>query len=180
METLKPLNNSYIYLSSAMAELQQAIEIVTKDKEPLKHVIEIGHYQGISTAILTHFADRVFTFDTCHRNQEYVWELLGVRDKINMFVSTPEFIDYEINHYFNVEWKNKKIKTYFNFAFVDGDHTYEGIKHDFELVKFTGRVLFHDYAISPYPYTFCKEIGAKQVGDLNFAYWENIENTEGE
>ncbi len=172
MEKLKPLNNRYLHLSSAMFELEQAIGIVTKDREPLHHVIEIGHYQGLSTAVLTHFCDRVFTFDTCLRNQEYVWDILGVRDKINLFISTREFIENEINYYFLTEWKNREIVTDFNFAFVDGDHSYEGIKRDFELVKFCKRVLLHDYKISPYPYTFCNEIGAKQVGNLNFAYWE--------
>ena len=171
-EILKPYNNRYLFTSSAVSEIEQAIEIVTKDKEPIKNVIEIGHYQGLSTAVLTYFADRVFTFDTCHRNQEFVWNTLGVREKIQMFVSTPEFIDYEINHYFNVEWVNRNIERNFNFAFIDGDHTYEGVKHDFEMVKFTGRILLHDYAISPYVRNFGNEIGAKQVGDLNFAYWE--------
>jgi hypothetical protein len=33
----------------------------------------------------------------------------------------------------------------FDFAFIDGDHTFEGVKNDFSLVSKCGRVLFHDY-----------------------------------
>jgi len=178
-EMREKLRNSkchpYLSLQSSCATLEKAVNIVT-DK-PLNCVIEIGTYQGLSTAILARLSDRVFTFDICHRNCEYVWDILGIRDRIQMFVSTREFIEYEINFYFRTDWVKQNTVVPFNFAFIDGDHTYEGIKADFELVKFTKRVLFHDYAIAPEVQAFCKEIGAKQVEDLNFAYWENREAT---
>jgi hypothetical protein len=167
---LRKTGNGYLRLQSAYGDLEQALDIVIK--EPIVHAIEIGNYQGLSTAVLAKYAKRVFTFDVCTRNQEYNWNILGVRDKINMFIGPQELIDYEINYYFKIEWPKGNVKTNFNFAFIDGDHTYEGIKHDFKMLKFTKRILFHDYAIGPYVLNFCNEIGAKQVGELNFAYWE--------
>jgi hypothetical protein len=61
----------------------------------------------------------------------------------------------------------------FNFALIDGWHEYFSVKKDFEMVKFCGRVLFHDYGLCPGVYDFCNEIGAKPISDSkNFAYWE--------
>jgi hypothetical protein len=32
----------------------------------------------------------------------------------------------------------------YNFAFIDGEHSYEAAKHDYGLVSFCNRILFHD------------------------------------
>jgi len=58
----------------------------------------------------------------------------------------------------------EKIKTIFNekkidFLFIDGDHTYEGVKKDFQmyspLVKENGIIAFHDIVIHP-PHMACE------------------------
>ncbi|MBU2061847.1 MAG: hypothetical protein KKH44_08390, partial [Bacteroidetes bacterium] len=60
-----------------------------------------------------------------------------------------------------------------NFAFIDGWHTYTNVKHDFSLVSFCKRVLFHDADIEGIN-RFVKEIGGKIFDGTKFAYWEDM------
>jgi predicted O-methyltransferase YrrM len=69
-----------------------------------------------------------------------VWNYFGVAPKIKCYVVGGN------------EAKRLLIDTKaFDFAFIDGDHTYEGVKFDFDLVKHCGNVLFHDYDFSLCP-----------------------------
>jgi predicted O-methyltransferase YrrM len=173
IKQLNKFDKINLHFASSFTDLEKALDIVLKgDKPPIQDMIEIGTFNGLSTAIFTYYAQRIFTFDICQRNAEYVWNSLNIRDRINSFVSTQENIDIEINYFIKELMYIHDKATNFNFAFVDGDHTREGIEHDFNLVKFTKRVLFHDYDTVPEVYGFCNEIGAKQVGNLPYAYWE--------
>lgn len=170
-ETLKQHNCERLLPSSSVGELSTAMEIINPGK--INDLIEIGTHNGLSSLIFTDYAGRVFTFDIALRNSEFIWNLFGVRHKISSFVSSyPDNIDYEIN-YIRREWTDRNIPLNFNFAFIDGWHSYEATKHDFELVKFCGRVLFHDYLKCSDVKRFCDEIGAVHVNGINFAYWED-------
>lgn len=136
----------------------------------IDNVIEIGTHNGLSTAILTCWSTRVFTFDISKRNSEFVWNLLGVRNKISTFAGNRDELEWEIN-YIQESWKNAGVDVNFDFAFVDGSHDYEWVKRDFELVKFTKRVMFHDSNICPDVRQFVNEIGAVDLS-WNISYWE--------
>ena len=157
-------------LSSCYHQLEEALDQAVK--APINFMIEIGTHNGLSTAVFTRHADRVFTFDVASRNAERVWELLGVRDKISAMVSTRDNLEWELNYIkTNNFWKEKNFN--FNFAFLDGSHEYYAVARDFEIVSYTGRVLFHDYKTNPGVHAFCDEIGARPLDNVNFAYWEN-------
>jgi len=96
-------------------------------------VIEIGTNRGITAALLSCYAKRVITIDIelndwCFK----FWKYLK-RDNISYFVYKPE----DIYSYLENET--------FDFAFIDGDHTGNFPRNDFEAVKKCGKVLFHDY-----------------------------------
>lgn len=149
--------------SSGYSDLNETMLSLGKFED----VIEIGTHNGLSTAVLTHYSRRVFTFDIALRNAEFVWNLLGVRNKISSYVSSyPDAIRSEIE-YIKRDWKDIN----FNFAFIDGSHEYYGVKNDFEMVKFCGKVLLHDYDIGNDIRALCNEIGAERIGH-NIAYWE--------
>ena len=150
-----------LVLSSGYSGLKEVLDTIGGTYDD---IIEIGTHNGLSAAVLTEYGRRVFTFDIALRNSEYVWNLLRVRHKISSFVGTG--IKYEID-YIRHEWKDLN----FNFAFVDGWHEYYSTKADFEMVKFCGRVLFHDYDSSSGVQLLCNEIGAKKI-EHNFALWE--------
>ena len=100
--------------------------------------LEIGTFRGVSTAVLGHYYDEVVTIDVM-RNQEAImlWRWAGVHEKIRSWI-----IDTDESKRWAVEDFD------FNFAFIDGMHTYDAVKYDFECVKHCGHVVFHDYGIS--------------------------------
>ena len=100
----------------------------------IKRAVEIGTYQGTSTAVLSYYADRVLTVDIyrCYEAQK-LWLNAGCLDKMD---------------YYRIESDEDKAlllkQQDFDFAFIDGNHR-EGVNLDFKLTSKCGRVLFHDY-----------------------------------
>ena len=137
-----------------------------------KNVIEIGTYNGISTALMASIAEHVYTFDIAYRDAEFVLNLFGLRHKVSIIVASQKEIDFQIGCISNKDTSYWRDNIVFDFAFVDGAHDYQSTKHDFELVSFTGRVLFHN-ADWPPVRKFINEIGAKTIGKKgNWGYWD--------
>ncbi len=143
--------------------------------------VEIGTYKGVSTAYIAKFANRVFTFDIADYPEKYkVWKDLGVENKIYFYVIKGKDANFQGKFKPNenrVDIKNILDTIEFDFAFIDGEHNYEAVKKDFEMVKKCGRVLLHD---ANHPLLgkqegykginkFANEIGAEFIG--NMAYW---------
>ncbi len=155
-------------LGSAINSGNFLTEFMTDLKDPID-IIEIGTFIGIGTALIASYSRSVFTFDIYNRNSHHIWNALNVAHKINCYTGEQSFIDDVIS-----DLKGNKDYN-FNFAFIDGMHTYDNVKHDFNLVKFCGRVLFHD-AHLPEIKRFIDEIGGRIVGNnkepSGFGYWE--------
>ena len=140
-------------------------------------VLEIGTFNGLSTMILAQVARRVFTFDICVRNAEFIWNLYDIRHKIGMFVgNNSQEIREEIQDRMQQPVYLKITGNKYNLAFIDGNHSIEAVKYDFETVKFTKRVLFHDVQKPPIG-DFVKSIGGSIV-HKHFGYWEKCFNAE--
>jgi len=138
-------------------------------------VIEIGTFMGLGTSVLASFSRTVFTFDIWYRNSHPLWVALELDDRINCYTGNQKFIDDVIRAIqYNPELK-------INFAFIDGEHKYKNVKHDFEQIKFCGRVLFHDADIPEIGKFITEEIGGKflsedkELGIGTFGYWEDGE-----
>ena len=101
----------------------------------IKCAIETGTYKGTTTALLARYADKVVTIDKFNYIDKYAfWLEYGVHDKIVSYVVEDDADKAVLLS--NID---------FDFAFLDGDHSVEGVKADFDMVKRCGRVLFHDY-----------------------------------
>ena len=136
--------------------------------------VEIGTYNGTTTALLAYYADKVVTIDKKNYIDKYpFWMDYGVHDKIEAYVVVDDNDKAELLAAID-----------FDFAFIDGDHSERGVRADFECVKKCGRVLFHDYYEegSKYDEGTAKRQGIVTVvnelppGELTiarpFAYWE--------
>jgi hypothetical protein len=147
------------------------LENFIKDKNP-QAVIEIGRCNGISTLIMAKYAKIVFSFDVASHNNELIWSLYPeLRKKIYSWTGPQNVLDFTIQEI--KDWR-KPWGLDFNFAFIDGEHSYEAVKHDYDLVKFCNRVLFHDvhgYEVGKF---VLKELGGS-VTDENgyYGYYEN-------
>ena len=130
---------------------------------PYNTCIEIGTWRGSSTPLLAHYAKKsVVAIDIYNYPEPHmVWPYFGVKDKIKHVICKS-----------NEEKANIIRRTNFEFAFLDGLHSYEGVKFDFECVKKCGVVLFHDYEIMDGVTYFVNELDPKEVRILEpFAIW---------
>ena len=131
----------------------------------IKTVVEIGTYRGVSAAYMKQFCSKVFTFDIEDYPQKYkLWEDLGIKSRI---------FYYTIENRQQIKEILDKIK--WDFAFIDGSHTWEDVRMDFDLVKPCGKVLFHDINKKTFKSVkmFVDSIEAKIIGPI--AYWESKE-----
>jgi hypothetical protein len=117
-------------------------------KKPIHRAVEIGTFRGITSAVMSQCCYELITIDLRYGQYEdykdkfeycntpyrtEVWEKLGIENIVSI----------QIND--NTDKQNVINNNIFDFAFIDGDHSYEGVRDDFEMVKHCGRVLFHDY-----------------------------------
>lgn len=132
---------------------------------PIRRGLEIGTWRGLGTAVLAHYADTVATVDIAYYGEAAnLWLAFGILPKIDYYVvrgnEEKSFVLADLD---------------FDFAFVDGDHKYNEIALDFELVKKCGRVLFHDYGMDHLPDVtdFVDTLPRREVTiDRPFAYWQ--------
>jgi predicted O-methyltransferase YrrM len=106
------------------------------------NILEIGAYDGGSSYFLSEFADNMITMDNhnpCRFNTN------DMRAFDYLYVGGDSHHPKQTELFSKHEW---------DFAFIDGDHSYEGVKADFynllpHLKKGTP-VAFHDIAISDF------------------------------
>lgn len=134
--------------------------------------VEIGRYQGGSTILMASAGARIISIDAHvfkhesgvfgKRLDDYlgiVLHLLGILDRVEIVVGNSQ------------DYYNEKETV--DLIFIDGDHTYEGVKADYynwiDAVKVGGYVLFHDSGKArniPEVRKFIKEIPLKYVDEV--------------
>ena len=135
--------------------------------------VDIGTCNGIATAYIAQFANKVYTFDIKERPVMHkVWDDLEVRDKIYFYVIKGRDDNLSKDKR-AIDMGGVLDNINFDFAFVDDGHSENDLEEDFKLVQRCGKVLFHDASKIYYPhiYKFMRRIGAKQLHDW-LGYWE--------
>lgn len=138
--------------------------------------LEIGTLRGVSAAYISQFVERVITIDLKRGQLERkilqpgetfdrieFWSRMGIHN------ITLKLVNHEFE-------KARFIKDCdFDFAFIDGEHEFEAVARDFEMVKRCGAVLFHDHdERNPGPVVeFVKTLPQNQVEKMDvFAFWK--------
>jgi len=131
-----------------------------------KLLVETGTASGCSALLLSQFAERIITFDIIDVKMKYdIWKFYDVDKRITAHTikdtsEIPALIDKE-----------------FDFAFIDGDHSYEGCSKDIAVVEKCGRILFHDVYHPPIVKAI-NELRERKGGNyiqcgVTFGYWSN-------
>jgi hypothetical protein len=131
-------------------------------------VVEIGALLGQTAVALASISDyKVISIDP-HDGPEFTFKTIsssGIPWKVkDRFYGTYERMVENLEFYgltdkveiirdysYNVEWDGRKIC----FLFIDGEHTYEAAKKDYELfspyLSERASIVFHDYDVPQYP-----------------------------
>jgi predicted O-methyltransferase YrrM len=104
------------------------------------HILEIGCYDGGSTFFLGNFAENMVTVDM-HKKPRF--DPSKIPAKNYRYHGGDSHAPAQTRHFSKHSW---------DFVLIDGDHSYEGVKADFENILPHLRpgipVAFHDIAIS--------------------------------
>ena len=170
LKKLKEINRYPDLLAYSAVRADDILSEFLEKLEPKPEgIIEIGTWQGIATVVLASGGKIVYTYDIAYRDAEYIWNLFGVRNKIRCCIAPQWQIDEDIK----IVAKESKIN--FDFAFIDGNHTDKDVRHDFELVKKCGRILFHNANFRQIHKFVVDELNAKIIDEGRgwYAYWED-------
>jgi predicted O-methyltransferase YrrM len=136
-----------------------------------RRVLEIGTYRGITAALMAQYVGHVTTIDLSHGKMQWddqifdrhkLWSALGAKN-IKL-----QLVDNDAH-------KAALVPTLdFDFAYIDGDHTYRGVSLDFDLVRRCGAVLFHDCSPGTPVEKLVATLPQEQVTitDNIFAFWQ--------
>ncbi len=124
-----------------------------------QNILEIGCYDGGSSWYLNHFAKKMITIDN---NNPCRFNPLDLGEGYTYISSDSH--DPKMTKYFSMnDW---------DFVFIDGDHSFEGVKADFQnilpFLKKGTPVAFHDIVISDFHHNHGCYVGE---------FWEELKIT---
>jgi predicted O-methyltransferase YrrM len=145
------------------------LQEIAKDKV----VLEIGAFKGKSTCCFAEVAKHVYSIDPFTYSDDALIDTKEITTLNDFLLNIEEFKDkvtYFQDYSYNV-LKKKKILA--DVYFIDGDHSYESVKRDIQLIrkylKSNDIVAFHDYQ-NIYP-------GVTQAAREEFGYSKYIFGT---
>jgi cephalosporin hydroxylase len=155
---MKTLINTVINTAYLNHDLTQLPSEITKFSEfyyslRCKNILEVGSYLGGTFYLfckLSHPDGHKISIDyPYYDTQEQEMEAKNVHVKMKSFAENVTIIKEDSHSEISLQKLKDTLKgEKLDFLFIDGDHTYEGVKQDFEMyspfVKKGGYVGFHD------------------------------------
>ena len=117
-------------------------------KRKIKTAVEIGTFRGLTSCVISQYCDNLITIDI----ENGLVENYETRQLVKKYPRRKAiWKELDITNIRQVIINNNQEKAdllkdiEYDFVFIDGDHSYEGVKYDYELVKECNQILFHDY-----------------------------------
>jgi len=149
-------NSTFIRPVQIMYEIKNLLLILDKAKP--KVILEIGTARGGTLFLFSNIADEEATLISVDLYQSIGKRILFRyirKEKQKIFLIQGDSHSIETLRKIEAILRDNKV----DFLFIDGDHSYEGVKKDFEmyspLVKKGGIIAFHDIVPHP-PETRCE------------------------
>jgi len=132
-----------IHLQQVSDEISECIyDLVNMNFNVKLNFLEIGAAAGGNTYLFNHF----FNFENIAIIDDNKHKKYALRQEILKDVPHSEFIGN--SHSEQAVKFLENLQCNYNIIFIDGDHSYEGVKQDFETYKkflnYSGFVIFHD------------------------------------
>jgi predicted O-methyltransferase YrrM len=132
------------------------------------NILEIGCYDGGSSYYLSQFARKMTTIDN---NDPCRFDHSKFPCDYTYIAGDSHHPD-QISHLNRASWDHEDAEPFsWDFVFIDGDHSYEGVKADFynvlPFLKKGTPVAFHDIAISHFHHTHGCYVGE---------FWRDLKN----
>lgn len=122
------------------------------------NAIEIGSFYGRSTVVIAAglkvgSRGKVFAIDP-HKNRYGSFEKCVNNINQSGFSDHVEIVRGKSEDVLKSKTPKELFQSNIGLLFIDGNHTYEGIKIDLQWIKLVNRggvILFHDYSVNKYP-----------------------------
>lgn len=124
----------------------ELLKILNDNNQKYRYGLEVGAYDGGSSISLSHFCDNLITIDG---NIPIRFDVDRIKKITNYEgISANSFHNETINYVKNFSPNG------YDLIFIDGDHTYDGVKKDFDnyfpMLNKNGVMFFHDIVDSEY------------------------------
>ena len=140
-----------------ISEFKEVLKLI--EERGVKTILEIGAYEGGTTAAFLEMGCKVVSIDLEHKSNLEYENLI----KITGDSHAPKTIDKAAFSLLDFKIDN------FDMLFIDGDHTFEGVKNDyinyFHLLKSDGIICLHDIKESDFH---------KKHGCFVHEFWDKV------
>jgi predicted O-methyltransferase YrrM len=124
------------------------LDLLNNRESKFKNGLEIGAYDGGSSMSLGFFCDNLITIDG---NNPIRFNTQTIKEKTSSNYTAKSANSF---HTETIQTVKDFSPNGFDLIFIDGDHTYDGVKKDFEnyspMLKDGGVIFFHDIVDSEY------------------------------
>lgn len=144
----------------------ECLAYFVKQLPPKARILEIGTFRGLSAALMAKQRKDIH-IDTLDPH-------IGIPEEPHLHSSVPEVLANFHKHgvfdqicHLPISSRDFNPKHKYDMLFIDGDHTYAGVSHDYlnfePFVKEGGFIIFHDYGYHEGVTKFCKTLNFSRV-----------------